>query len=167
MGLAEDLLEQARFLADREPRRPRQASLRRAVSAAYYALFHLLVDEAATRLSPREPETLRNLVHRAFAHADMKAACKLFLRRDLPAHLAIMIVPPVALDLIVVAQSFVDLQEARHVADYDVSATLLRAEVRELLGDAELSFQAWARIRGTPNANVFLAAMLLDKKWAK
>ena len=78
-----------------------------------------------------------------------------------------MIVPPVALDLIVVAQAFVDLQEARHVADYDVSATLLRAEVRELLGNAELSFQAWGRIRGTSNANVFLAAMLLDKKWAK
>ena len=30
----------------KEPRRPKQASLRRAVSAACYALFHLLVDDA-------------------------------------------------------------------------------------------------------------------------
>lgn len=167
MGLAEDLLEQARFLADREPRRPRQASLRRSVSAAYYALFHLLVDEAVARLSPREPVALKYLVHRAFAHAEMKAACKLFLRRDMPAYLAAMVVPPVSADLIVVAQAFIALQEARHIADYDVSATFTRVEVQERLGRTELAFQAWSRVRGTPNANVLLAAMLLDKKWAK
>jgi uncharacterized protein (UPF0332 family) len=41
-----DLLEQAKHLANREKKRPRQASLRRAVSTVYYALFHLLVHEA-------------------------------------------------------------------------------------------------------------------------
>jgi len=46
MPFAEDLLEQAKHLANREPKRPEQASLRRAVSTAYYALFHLLVSEA-------------------------------------------------------------------------------------------------------------------------
>lgn len=42
--LHEQLLSQAEHLArkDRTPNPP-QASLRRAVSAAYYALFHLLV----------------------------------------------------------------------------------------------------------------------------
>lgn len=48
MGLPEDLLEQAGHLARRERKRPRQASLRRAVSAAYYALFHLLTSEPPT-----------------------------------------------------------------------------------------------------------------------
>ena len=42
MSLATDLLEQADHLARRERKRPKQASLRRAVSAAYYGLFHLL-----------------------------------------------------------------------------------------------------------------------------
>jgi len=46
MAFAQDLLEQSSHLANREPRRPRQASLRRAVSTAYYALFHLLIQEA-------------------------------------------------------------------------------------------------------------------------
>ena len=41
MSFPNDLLEQARHLANREPKRPKQASLRRAVSTAYYALFHL------------------------------------------------------------------------------------------------------------------------------
>lgn len=49
MSLHTDLLKQATILATREPRRPFQASLRRAASAAYYALFHLLVEEG-TRL---------------------------------------------------------------------------------------------------------------------
>ena len=47
MPFPNDLLEQARHLANREPKRPKQASLRRAVSAAYYALFHLLAAETA------------------------------------------------------------------------------------------------------------------------
>lgn len=41
MAFPDDLLEQAVHLARREPGRPRQASLRRAISTAYYALFHL------------------------------------------------------------------------------------------------------------------------------
>ncbi len=41
-----DLLEQAERLAMLEIKKPKQASLRRAISAAYYAMFHLLVDEA-------------------------------------------------------------------------------------------------------------------------
>ncbi len=44
MAFHDDLLEQANHLARRERGRPRQASLRRAVSSAYYALFHLLIE---------------------------------------------------------------------------------------------------------------------------
>lgn len=49
MSLHAELLRQARFLARKEPKKPIQASLRRSVSVSYYALFHLLVDDA-TRL---------------------------------------------------------------------------------------------------------------------
>lgn len=45
-----ELLEQAGNLARREPRRPKQASLRRSISASYYSLFHFLIEEA-TRLT--------------------------------------------------------------------------------------------------------------------
>lgn len=45
MGFAEDLLEIAQHLATLYPENPRQASLRRAVSTAYYAIFHLLIFE--------------------------------------------------------------------------------------------------------------------------
>lgn len=39
MPFPEDLLQQAYDLANKEPTDPKQASLRRAVSTAYYALF--------------------------------------------------------------------------------------------------------------------------------
>jgi hypothetical protein len=45
VGLAHDLLQQANHLATYEGANPSQASLRRAVSTAYYALFHLLIED--------------------------------------------------------------------------------------------------------------------------
>ena len=49
MPFPDDLLEQAYDLAQKEPANPKQASLRRAVSTAYYSLFHLLIDEAVSK----------------------------------------------------------------------------------------------------------------------
>src|SRR5450759_6029606 len=43
MAFADDLLKDAYHLAARGGKNPRQSSLRRAVSSAYYALFHLLI----------------------------------------------------------------------------------------------------------------------------
>jgi hypothetical protein len=51
MSLPADLLAQARRLISQDPRRPRQASLRRAISTAYYALVHLLISEASAMLN--------------------------------------------------------------------------------------------------------------------
>ncbi len=68
-----ELLEQARHLANRRPRQPRQGDLRRAVSAAYYSLFHFLIDEACRYLLGSSPDdhTLRTILARAFLHAEM------------------------------------------------------------------------------------------------
>jgi hypothetical protein len=71
VSLHRDLLEQAGHLAKREPKKPRQASLRRAISAAYYALFHLLVDQAGRLMvSGSQRIDLRYRLQRAFRHAD-------------------------------------------------------------------------------------------------
>ena len=74
MSLSRDLLAQAKLLATKEKSRPKQASLRRSVSAAYYALFHLLVEAAARRLvSGTDRQPLRNCLARAFDHGVMKS----------------------------------------------------------------------------------------------
>jgi hypothetical protein len=43
--LADDLLEDARYLAARGDAEKRKSCMRRAVSTAYYAIFHLLVED--------------------------------------------------------------------------------------------------------------------------
>lgn len=71
MAFADDLLEQAHHLARREKKKPKQASLRRAVSTAYYALFHLLVAAAVANWKNIEQ---RPDLARAFEHGRMKDA---------------------------------------------------------------------------------------------
>ena len=69
MAFPAHLLEQAKHLANREKRRPRQASLRRAVSTVYYALFHLLIHEATLNWKRVEQ---RAQLARFFEHGKMK-----------------------------------------------------------------------------------------------
>lgn len=84
--LHEQLLEQAAHLARKDRRgNPPQASLRRAISTAYYAIFHLLIHAAATNFA-RKPERtkLRNLLSRTFDHGEMKTACDWFCGGSFP-----------------------------------------------------------------------------------
>jgi hypothetical protein len=167
MALHHDLLEQADHLASRERLRPRQASLRRAVSAAYYALFHLLADEGARRLTPPQPSPLRRQVSRAFDHRHMREVCQEFKKPNLPDNLRALLDLPVETDLMAVANAFVALQNARHEADYDLSATFNRIEVLQKIAQVHSAFFSWQAVRGRPNATVFLAALLLRRHWRR
>ena len=74
--LHDDLLEQSRALLDLDRTKPKQASLRRAISTAYYALFHLLIHEATSRMTLRGVDRTahRRALSRAFDHGAMKKA---------------------------------------------------------------------------------------------
>ena len=113
MAFADDLLEQAYHLANREPGEPKQASLRRAVSTAYYALFHLLIDEAVGNLGI---ERQRSVLARTFDHGKMKNVCENQIKNFYSEGK-----PPAGLQLKNVAQVFTLLQQKRHIADYDNS----------------------------------------------
>jgi hypothetical protein len=165
MSLAHDLLEQARHLSRREPRRPRQASLRRAISAAYYALFHLMIQEAAGTLVAR-PE-LRARFARAFDHGDMKQASRAFANPQPTQMSALAGGTPIPPDLQDVAAAFVELQEARHEADYNIDRSFTRLESTNLVARAAQAFETWQAIRADPVARTYLAALLLWKKWVR
>jgi hypothetical protein len=121
LSMSSDLLAQARALAKNEPKKPKQASLRRAISAAYYALFHLLTEEAANAMcAGSKSADLRMIVRRAFEHTAMKNAAKGFGAGN-PAEVWKPLLAAPSPDLQRVARSFVDLQEARAQADYDLS----------------------------------------------
>ena len=105
MSLASDLLVQARVLCLIDSKKPKQANLRRAVSTAYYALFHLLIDDALNVLSPTAPQGLAHVMRRAFNHADMKAACKGFGSSNPQTQLHPLVSLPVPSDLAYVPPS--------------------------------------------------------------
>src|SRR6266496_5682267 len=117
MPLHDDLLSLARHLVDRNPGAPVEADLRRAVSTAYYALFHLLVHESTMRLIA--VAGMRSRVGRAFDHGVMKTVCKDYT--SLTVNPAGQPVPQQIRDI---ASAFVELQEARHRADYNTAMTL-------------------------------------------
>lgn len=165
MSIAQDMLDQADHLVALESRRPKQASLRRAISAAYYALFHLLVEEAASNLAA--DHDLRLLVARAFEHGEMKKAAKSFASGSLPKYISAVTGAKVPKDLQSVARAFVDLQEARHDADYNFTQRFSRTEVQDHIRIAKNAFAAWSRVRKQLSAQAFLAALLLFSRWSR
>jgi len=63
-------------------------------------------------------------------------------------------------ELIRVASALAELQGARHEADYDPARRFTRREALDLVGQAERAFVDWNRIRGSIQADTFLAGLL-------
>ena len=166
MSLPRDLLAQAKLLATKEQSRPKQASLRRSVSAAYYALFHLLVDAAARRLvSGANRQPLRNCLARAFDHGAMKRVARQFAQRSLSPRLSPGLNGlPLQDEIVRVAAAFVDLQQHRHEADYNVGRPFTRIEVLNIVSAAERAFVDWREVRNSAQADTFLVGLLTFEK---
>ena len=149
---SDTLLEQARELAEQDKGRPRQANLRRAVSSAYYSVFHLLCEDAAGTFVGRGAANakMRALITRAFVHTQMREACLDMGKRNPPPVLEPFFVtlnPLGSPELQRLARTFVDLQLQRHRADYDLNDNFTRAQVLVLLQDAEQAREDWNTLR--------------------
>ena len=116
-----------------------------------------------TVAAPAEPPGLRGAVRRAFTHADMIAACRAVQKGSPPRFMS----RPAASGIVTVARAFEDLQEARLAADYDVEKTIDAADAAQALFLAETAFSAWSAVRTSPDAQVFLLAMLLGKRLSR
>jgi hypothetical protein len=160
MALHDDLLALARLLVDRNPGAQIEAELRRAVSTAYYALFHLLIHEATTRLVAIV--SLRPRVARSFDHRVMKSECQDYAKLTLNAAgqyvtTAGQVVPQQIRDI---ASAFVALQEARHQADYNTATTVTHVQADTDVMRAEAAFLAWVAVQADPAADILLAELL-------
>jgi len=155
MAYHDDLIEHAKFLSRLGfPDDPKQVDLRRAVSAAYYALFHLLTTEAAQNW--KHPSQ-RSRFARMFDHGRMKTCSSKTSSLQLPKDSAKI---PTAADLKLVAGSFVILQQARHTADYDNSKVWSRTEVYEVINRAEYAMAVWMEIREKEMAQDYLLDLM-------
>jgi len=148
MAIAEDLLEQAHHLVRRERTKPKQASLRPAVSAAYYALFHLLIKEAARNW--KRPDQ-RAALARTFDHNRMRKASQRLANSKLAGESA-----QAAADLKGVASAFDHLQELRHLADYDDTEKWSRTSALKAVNLVADEFLAWRAVRTERMAQDYL-----------
>jgi len=145
----------------------RNISERRAVSAAYYALFHHINGGAAGLIAPNVSAKTNHRIQRWFEHAEMKKVCGRFLHTKLDQPLLDLIGNSASAELQNVARSFIKLQEARHSADYDLSYSLTTAEARQLILLAVGAMASWDQIASTPEANIFVLSLLMWKNWEK
>lgn len=149
-----DLLQVAQRLAESEPGPAQQASLRRAVSTAYYALFHAVLENCAKALINADIANWEtySLLYRAPDHATVK--------KVLEAAQYDKLLKDIARD---VSAPFVKLQKARIDADYDPGP--LKQGSAEVLDLIEQARTAALNLSNVPKVQILrLAALLIAKR---
>jgi len=143
----DDLLDIAKHLALLDERKPRQTSLRRAISSAYYALFHALAALCADELvGHSKPWDLYTPIYRTLDHGRAKDVMKRLLTAS-------------SGDIAIIGQTFILLQERRHTADYDPSPLRMgRSETLDLIDQAR---RAVSRLAGLGKSDRLLVAIQL------
>ncbi len=153
-----ELLAVARLLAATDAiEAPSEEQLRRAVSTAYYALFHGILRAGADRFVGEENENRPGyaLIYRSFSHRRMKAVCAaLDVARLNPSLQRQLGVAAVSRDMRDFASEFVALQDARNRADYDPQARFLRPDTIRVVDQAELALRLFERTTADERADV-------------
>jgi hypothetical protein len=150
------LLDAADFLAPSQagPGRPPYTAHRRAVSTAYYAVFHAITTRVAAQSFPTADAQFLRRVRRWIGHGDIKAVARWTSQLQgtsagqPPPHIRALLAPTagtihIDADTAAIADGFLELNEKREQADYDHEAVFSRADTRGLIALAE---QVVARI---------------------
>jgi len=168
---SERLLDQALHLAKRDRFRPEQVNLRRAVSGAYYALFHALVEVSCVRLAGPGPRTraMRRLLARTYTHAEMQRASRAFAQgaNGLPPDLRLALAgSEVSSELRELAQLFHRLQDDRHEADYDLAVQWRRGDVLVQITAVGACLEYLRRERSARDLRTYLTSILVWNRLA-
>ncbi len=161
MQLEEDLLETAqRLLQPRNRRgRPKQADLRRAISTAYYAVFHALCRMCADALvgMSRDARNAWQQVYRAVEHGCTKDRCQdRVIKNEFPSETRLF------------CAIFLQLQEKRHAADYDPFEQFLVKDAEQVIEQARMAISYIARNQmDLKHRRAFAVWILLRKRKQK
>lgn len=159
MALHDELLKLAKELVDRNPCAAIGGDLRRGVSTAYYAVFHLLISEATGQFIT--DESIKARLARSFDHKIMRKVCHDYaLLPANPAGNVIFAGQPVPKGIQDIAIEFEALQDARHAADYDTTLTITQSQAQSDVARAENVFALWNAARTDPAAITFLIELL-------
>ena len=159
--LPEQLITHAESLIRDE--RATEASVRRAVSAAYYALFHLLIRDAIANW--RQTDHHARLA-RMFEHRRMKEASTAIMKEIGDVRSLDMTDPAeiVSFKVSMVAEAFFELQLARGKADYDVGDAFRPLDAAADIAQARLAFRNWSEVKDEPLAQRYLYSLLFKDR---
>ncbi len=161
----EDLIFQAEALVAQGRGAPRQAALRRAVSNAYYALFHTILRRCAQELAGGDSTTAEyRLVYRSIDHNRVKEICHEVANPKLGPKLAKLLGNAAfGKELRAAASSFARLHAERHVADYD-PAPERRFNKERVMDSIKEASAAVTALNGAAAAEVRLFVFLVNFK---
>ena len=135
---SEELLQQAELrVKPRQPGLPRQVDVRRAISVAYYALFHCIVTTVADEFVGRVNRTSKrySLVYRNVDHGKIRSLCGSL--------------PGASGDALrEFGAAVIELQGRRHTADYDPEKLFRTLDVVFAVSRARQALSAFDRITG-------------------
>jgi hypothetical protein len=128
--------------------RPRQADLRRAISSAYYGLFHFVLTCVADEfVGITQRATSRyTLVYRSVDHRTLKELC-IEARKQTPIDRYFPYVPlgGFGADIQQFATVTIDLQARRHIADYDPRPRFQGSDATLAIGAARNAIGCFAQ----------------------
>ena len=149
---ARDLIETAHGLTELSPRRPSQANLRRAQSTAYYAVFHSLAATIADALMGKGRGDAWHQTYRALDHGSARRGCQnTRAMREFPPEIQNF------------AETFNDLQSARHQADYALDGRYHKPDVLADIATAEAAI-AWLEGADAQHRRRFAAHVLFKRR---
>jgi uncharacterized protein (UPF0332 family) len=163
----EHLIDQAeRLIAPTPPGRPRQVDLRRAISTAYYAVFHAILAAAADLFvgTSKRSSSQYNLVYRSVDHVTIRELCAQVQKQIVPRRL-VHHTPSSGFgpNMQAFAAAVVDVQKMRHEADYDPSINVARSDALLAISTARL---ALARFKSATSAqrDAFLSLLVFKPR---
>jgi hypothetical protein len=161
------LLQQAdKLIASSKAGRPRQADLRRAVSAAYYAVFHSVLAAAADNFvgPTKRREISYGLAYRRVDHRWLRELCSCITKTTMPTKFQpFQPAGGFGSELRAFSGAVGTLQKARHDADYD---PLFRLGIREARNRIALARSALSHLDKAPQHErvSFLSLLLFEPR---
>ncbi len=132
--------------------RPNQEELRKALSAAYYALFSALAGTAADAFVGNSPATRRNQIwlqtYRSLDHGSAKNQCSKVLASS--RRRSGQTTPVFSPEILTFAECFTTMQGLRLDADYNPAEIYYRADVQVQIEIAEQALEGFLK---TPRAD--------------
>jgi uncharacterized protein (UPF0332 family) len=156
----DELLQQADPLAAKPE--ATQADLRRAISAAYYAIFHFCMTAAADMVfgTATRSTSANGLVYRSVDHRTLKVLCGQ-LSQSNP---KVAIVPSNGFGRIAdFARVTASMQEQRHMADYDPSQSFTDVGAKLAISEARQAI-VWFKSCDDEQQKAFLTMLLFRQR---